>query len=458
MTRSKISAFDACRRDPWAIMPESLENILTITHKHLTGDDIDLDAVSAKLGRPLENTRTVEVRDGVAVIPVSGPIFRMASLFTEISGATSIETLSTDFAEALDNPSVKSIVFDVDSPGGQVAGVQEFAAMIYEARGRKPMATYCGDLMASAALWIGTATGNVIAAHTARIGSIGVVASFDDNREAKRAVGVREFKFISSKSPRKQPDPATKEGAKDIQSMVDQLADIFIADIARNRGVGVDTVESSFGQGSVMLAEQAHSVGLIDGISTFEGVISDFAHTQTARASEGIEAGETKNKEKSQMEETTKVEPKAEPKALVIDREYLNANHADLVDTIKAEGAESERGRIIAIEDAAIPGHDDIVSAAKADGTTTAADMALQILGAQKTANKHTLESIEADAPAPVKQDEAPATTSKPKAKANTVEAEWEALAEDERDGFIGGFEAFKIAVEAEKSGQVKVL
>jgi len=130
----KVRAFDICKKDPWAIIPESLQTILDITGKHSNGDEIDIDAVSAKLGRPLDNTRTVSVRDGVAIIPVSGPIFRFASFFTRVSGATSVEDLGLDLKTALDDPEVTSILFDVDSPGGQVSGVQEFSRMIFEAK------------------------------------------------------------------------------------------------------------------------------------------------------------------------------------------------------------------------------------------------------------------------------------------------------------------------------------
>ncbi|WP_202818678.1 Clp protease/crotonase-like domain-containing protein, partial [Vibrio parahaemolyticus] len=73
------------------------------------------EAVAGREGRPLNNTRTVENRDGVAVIPVNGVISRYATFFHDICGGTSTEVLAKDFTTALDNPGVKAILFDVDS-------------------------------------------------------------------------------------------------------------------------------------------------------------------------------------------------------------------------------------------------------------------------------------------------------------------------------------------------------
>lgn len=39
----------------------------------------DPEALEARLGRPLDNTRAVTMRDGIAVIPVTGPIMRYAT-------------------------------------------------------------------------------------------------------------------------------------------------------------------------------------------------------------------------------------------------------------------------------------------------------------------------------------------------------------------------------------------
>jgi ClpP class serine protease len=61
------------------------------------------------------------VRGGTAVIPVRGPIFRYANLFTGISGATSLEVSAKDFGVALNDRAIEQIVLAVDRPGGPPA-------------------------------------------------------------------------------------------------------------------------------------------------------------------------------------------------------------------------------------------------------------------------------------------------------------------------------------------------
>jgi hypothetical protein len=53
--------------------------------------NISPEALEAARGEALKNTHAVTVRDGVATIPVAGPMFRYASFFTRISGATAYE-------------------------------------------------------------------------------------------------------------------------------------------------------------------------------------------------------------------------------------------------------------------------------------------------------------------------------------------------------------------------------
>jgi hypothetical protein len=66
------------------------------------------------------------------------------------------------------------------------------------------------------------------------------------------------------------------------------------------------------------------------------------------------------------------------------------------------EGAIAERERIQAIEEAALPGYERIVAEAKADGKSTASDVALKIVKAENQVRAKKLEEIRADGVLPV--------------------------------------------------------
>lgn len=266
-TRSLNHAFSG----PWAITPEALQLILEIAaREHIP----DFEAVAAKRARRVDQADTMTIREsGVAVIPVVGPIFRYANLFTEISGGTSVSALARDFNGALNDPSIKAILLNVDSPGGEVAGISEFAQMVFDGRGKKRIAAYADGMMASAAYWIASAAGEIIADATAIIGSIGIVAAVP-NPEKRSA---RDVEFVSSQSPRKRPNPNTESGKSQIQAMVDDLATVFVGAVAKHRAVSTATVLEKFGQGDVFVGKKAVAAGLADRLGSFEQLVSDLA-------------------------------------------------------------------------------------------------------------------------------------------------------------------------------------
>lgn len=288
---------------PWAITEGFAQRMLEIYYVALErkarGEELDKKALEKELGRPLDNTHTVTIRDGVATIPVEGPIFRRADMFTEISGATTVETLAKDFNEALSDPNVSAIVLYVDSPGGEVNGVNEFSDMIYAARGQKPVVSYVAHLGASAACWIATAADSVVIDATASMGSIGVIAAVRDPTKENK----REIEFVSSQSPNKRPDPTKEAGKAQIQSFVDDLAQVFVDTVARNRNVSAEKVVSDFGSGALLVGQKAVDAGLADRVGSYEQVLAELQGDAS-----GVRASSRKSMRASSDEEKTMAE------------------------------------------------------------------------------------------------------------------------------------------------------
>lgn len=269
--------FNFLTNQPWAITESAARRMVEIYYAALDrrahGEDLDIDALEKEIGRKLDNTRAVTIRDGIATIPVEGPLFRRADLFSDVSGATTIDALARDLNTALNDAKVDSIVFYVDSPGGEVNGSNELSNMIFEARGKKKMVSYVAHLGASAALWIFTAADEVVVADTALAGSIGVVAAVRDPVKENK----RDIEFVSSQSPGKRPDPNSSEGKAQIQSEVDDLAAVFIATVARNRNVSVEKVVKDFGAGGLLIGEKAVKAGLADRVGSYEQVLAELS-------------------------------------------------------------------------------------------------------------------------------------------------------------------------------------
>ena len=89
---------DAIMSESWAITSDGLNQIVAIAERAN-----DPEAVRQFQGQPLSPKSSVRVIDDTAILAVRGPIFRYANLFTQISGATSIEMLAKDFRQAVDS-------------------------------------------------------------------------------------------------------------------------------------------------------------------------------------------------------------------------------------------------------------------------------------------------------------------------------------------------------------------
>ena len=243
---------------PWAISEEWLEQIYAIAER-----EVDIVALEAKLGKKLEYSHKTTFREGVAVIPIEGPIFPKANVMTEFSEATSLAVVAQDFQAALDNSDVESIVLQINSPGGAVTGVDEMYSLIRAAD--KPVTAHVSGMGASAAYWIASATDRVLLTPTSKVGSIGVVQiwDIDEDKDSK-------LEFVSSVSPRKRLDPKSDEGKEAIFKGINSIAEVFVSNVAEGRKVSRKDVEQNFGRGGMLVGQAAVDVGMADGILTFE--------------------------------------------------------------------------------------------------------------------------------------------------------------------------------------------
>lgn len=429
--REPVRSINMMSREPWAILPETLETMVSVAERQ----NLSPEAVAEKLGRPLENTRSVRVRNGVAIVPVNGPVFRYANLFTMISGGTSIDILVRDLRAAVDDPAVESILLEIDSPGGQATSIAETANTIRAVAQEKSVTAYIDGTGASAAYWLASAANEIVVSETALVGSIGTVLTIFKPKDSAT------FEFVSSQSPNKRPDPASEAGRAEFQRIVDDLTTIFVDSVAKFRGVTADTVLAKFGQGGIKVGAAAVEAGMADRVGSFEDTLAGLSGASTGDSIMGNQAT---------------AQNSGTPDKPEINREYLNENHADLVDAIKQEGrnegleagATAERERIQSVESQLIPGHEDLIGQLKYDGKTTGDQAAAAVVRAEKEVRTTEAQSLRSDAPQPAPHEEQPdhgtgtGDGGQPKTFDEKCEAEWNADAKVREE--FGTFESFK--------------
>ncbi|WP_276200582.1 S49 family peptidase [Chelatococcus sp. XZ-Ab1] len=273
-TRALLAAI----AEPWAITAEGLDLIVEVAARD---NEVSIEALEAYRARHTPRAERMTQRGSVAIIDARGPMFRYANIFTAISGATSYDVMRRDLQVALDDPSIRAVVLNLDTPGGTVSGADELAKAIFDARSRKPIVAYAGGTAASAGYWLASQASEIVISETAVLGSIGVRAVLTDTAEADRKAG--KVEFISSRAPGKRTDLASDEGRARIQRTIDAMEDVFIAAVAKGRGVKTDDVVARFGRGDVLVGAAAVAAGMADRLGSFEQVVAELAEGRSPK-------------------------------------------------------------------------------------------------------------------------------------------------------------------------------
>ncbi|WP_244636051.1 MULTISPECIES: S49 family peptidase [Bradyrhizobium] len=363
--------------------------------------------LEAYRGQELERSERATRRGNVAVIDVAGPLFKRANLMTTFCGATAYETVRRDLQAAMDNASIRSILLNIHSPGGEAAGVAELATAINEVRGKKPIVTYAGDQAASAAFWLGTASDEFIIGPTAALGSMGVVAGYRDTSAQDAARGIKTIEFVSSQSPYKRVDINTQEGRDRVQARVDAMAAVFVETVAKYRGVSVEHALERFGQGDVLIGQAAVDAAMADGVATFEQVLASLARGESPKASFGFnpaatgQSGEVKmtDEEKAAFAAQIRAEVQAENEAKAKAEAEAKAKADEEAAAAAAAASDPvvvERKRVTEIMGLTLPGYE--AAAAKAIETGSSAhEFSAMIVTAEKAKRTERAADIKTD-------------------------------------------------------------
>lgn len=279
---------------PWAVTPRMLNIIQGILAERLSGNIPSPAVIAGRIAEERDLAAADTRRGGrlagaVAVMPVYGVLMQRMDMMMEMSGGTSVELLSRQFKALLNDPAVGTIVLDVDSPGGGVYGIAEFAEEVFKARGQKRIVAQANSVAASAAYWIATAAEELIVTPTGEVGSIGVYMLHEDWSGAYEMLGVKPtvLKFGENKAEGIDVEPLSDSARAHFQTRVDQYGNMFEAAVAKHRGVSKATVHGEFGQGMVFGAWDAVRLKMADRVATLEETIVRFAGSQSTGAAAG---------------------------------------------------------------------------------------------------------------------------------------------------------------------------
>lgn len=196
------------------------------------------------------------------VIPVVGMIGKGLSPIEAI-GAADVDVLDDWIDQAVAaNP--KQIVFNINSDGGTVDGVEELASKI---RGLKiPTVAFSAGSMNSSAYWIGSAADRVVVSPSASVGSVGVYAVVTDLSAQAKAMGIN-VKVFRSDELKGIGIPGTEMTTAQeayLQKSVIETANTFKANVKMKRKMVADADLTGASISGREAAAKGLATGLVD--------------------------------------------------------------------------------------------------------------------------------------------------------------------------------------------------
>jgi len=262
---------------PWAIEPIAADYWLGIGYEVLyNGKTFASVATTNRKGTGdyRVNPKGEEDRNGsVQIIEINGPIAKYDMCFTP--GA---QTLQQQVRTANMDASIAAIVLVIDSPGGQVDGTENLANEI--AASKKPVVAFVDGMMCSAAYWIGSAANEIMVdnannGHNATIGSIGIMATWNDNTKEKEMKGIKTHMVYADASTDKNAimQQANSGDYTAIKKQLNALNNTFLSAVQNNRAGKLSSKENVL-TGKTYNGNQAIRYGLADRYGNFQTAVS----------------------------------------------------------------------------------------------------------------------------------------------------------------------------------------
>ena len=207
------------------------------------------------------------------IIPVYGMIGKGLSPLEAI-GAADVEVIDSWIDDAVaQKPS--GIIFDINSDGGTVDGVEELANKI---RGLGiPTIAYSSGSMNSAAYWIGSAADRLLASPSASVGSIGCYMCFNDMSAMAEAQGIKVVVIKSGEHKGAGVAGTSLTDAQHayFQDEVNIVGDAFKSSVRMKRTMVSDADMQGQAMSGKIAAQKGLITGLVDSLKLLIGQVEN---------------------------------------------------------------------------------------------------------------------------------------------------------------------------------------
>jgi len=170
---------------------------------------------------------------------------------------------------------IKGMIIRIDSPGGGAAAFQEIYREIRRIRESGiPVVASIASVGASGGYYAALGANKIMANPGSIVGSIGVIVDFPVAVDLLDKIGievktVKSGRYKDTGSPYRQVTP---EDERQLESVVLDMYDQFVSDVARERGIHKKEL-LNIADGRIFTGSQAKEIGLVDTLGTFEDAV-----------------------------------------------------------------------------------------------------------------------------------------------------------------------------------------
>jgi len=289
------------------------------------------------------------ILDGVAVLPVSGTLVHKHGYLEPYSGMTGYDGIIARLRMALADKKVQGVLFDYDTPGGEVAGCFDATRMIRSlaTASGKPVWSLCYDMNTSAGMALACASERRLVTQTGVAGSVGVVMAHANWEAYLEKEGV-DVTLIYSGAHKVDGNPYSAlpdDVLKDCQSRMDVLRNEFATLVSELTGLNVDAVLGT--EARCYRGQEAIEVGFADELVNGNEAVSIFAEYLSGRGRTTITTGDTPMSNNATTTQTSAPAVAAPAASSAVPETTGTAVAAP--EASSAEDRKAERARISAI-------------------------------------------------------------------------------------------------------------
>ena len=245
---------------------------------------VDMTLEASRFTGQARTPSAPRVAGGVAVVSIVGTLVNRGAWVGASSGLVSYEGIGAQLREAANDPSVHSVILDIDTGGGEAGGITTVAAQIKALAAQKRVVAMVNDTACSGGYWLASAASEIVVSETSIVGSIGVVMLHVNRAGEMQQRGLVPT-LIHAGAHKVDANPFEKlpdTVRADIQAEVDSLRALFCAGVAAGRGNRLTAEQARATEARVFYGQAAIKAGLADRLGSFDAVLAELQNRKGA--------------------------------------------------------------------------------------------------------------------------------------------------------------------------------